>query len=144
MNQYSSVPGTVPDPVSSGLTASLASPLTEEERLLEILCLSGPDGAADLLGMILTDLRRLQADLTEGLTTGDAAALRSASHALIALAGTIGAPGLRDAALDLNLAARQAQGADLRPQAGTLAAGVQALCHDLTARQARLDPGSSA
>lgn len=144
MNQYSSAPGTVPDPSAGGLPACLASPLTEEQRLQDILRLAGPAEAAAVLGMILADLRKQQAALAAGLASGDAQVLRAASHSLIALAGTIGAPGLHHAAIDLNLMARQSAWSDLPQQMGSIGAGIAALCRDLTERRDGLTAGPAA
>ncbi|MDZ4134526.1 MAG: hypothetical protein U1D06_02880 [Paracoccaceae bacterium] len=64
--------------------------------------MAGPGLASDLVRQFLADLSALELRLAEGFARTDWHLLRTASHGLIALAGTAGANGLHLAAERLN------------------------------------------
>ena len=79
-------------------------------RLLDI---AGPDLAAELLARYDEDLSSVQSQLIAALAVQDWASLRSASHVLIALAGTAGMQRLEQSARAFNLAANEGDGITL-------------------------------
>lgn len=93
----------------------------------------GPEAMADLLGKIDIDLGRAADEVRGGLATLDKAAIASATHVLISVAGAIGAADLQRLAQKLNGAANgRVQGdlpamvAEALDQIGGLRAFVQA------------------
>lgn len=110
----------------------------------DILDLAGPDFAPTLMRQIRLDVAKVRDDLAAHLPLGDAAIIRSASHVLISLAGTIGAPSLRAKAIDLNTAARSDATAPLQRIGTSVLADLEALILDLATRAARMQSGGTA
>jgi len=109
------------------LAAAVALDLTGFQRLLAGI---GPATARELVRCLTTDLAGVERGLHDGFATTDWQALDSHSHALIALAGLVGAQTMQSAATDLNAAARQhdkAALAALRPQVLALLGGLIAV-----------------
>ncbi len=77
--------------------------------LARLLQIAGP-GAGELLSRLSTDLARVETDISHGINRSDRATLRSATHVLIALAGTVGAARLQRLAESLDRAAEDARG----------------------------------
>lgn len=74
-------------------------------RLQRLLELAGPQDAPELLRRIRTDLDSAARQIELALPQDDRAALRAASHVLIAVGGSVGALRLASAARTLNTAA---------------------------------------
>lgn len=117
-------------------------PLFDPDPLRRIAALAGAEAICEILD-------RLVADLTETLARIDRASepsgdgegeLRSASHVLIALAGTAGAMRLLDRAQLLNKALQNGGGAELAP----LLAEIRLLTRGAIAAISRFDVSSSA
>lgn len=111
-----------------------SSPLTEEGVLSDILALAGPDGAQRLLAQIGTDLAEVRRGMISALPASDRTALRSATHVLISLAGTIGAPRLQKGAVALNTAAHGDDWAKVLDLAGPVLTDLAALIDDVARR----------
>jgi len=97
---------------------------------LHLLADVGPATACELVRCLSADLAAVERGLSNGFATTDWQALDSHSHALIALAGLVGAQTMQSAATDLNAAARQhdkAALAALRPQLLALLGGLIAV-----------------
>lgn len=120
------------------------SPLTEERTLQDILDLAGPELAPTLMRQIRLDVTKVRDELAAHLPQNDTAVIRSASHVLISLAGTIGAPSLRAKAIDLNTAARSDAAAPLARIGAAVLADLEALILDLSTRAARMQSGGTA
>ena len=106
------------------LAAAVALDLTGFQRLLAGI---GPATARELVRCLTTDLAGVERGLHDGFATTDWQALDSHSHALIALAGLVGAQAAQTAAMALNTVARQhdrAALATLRPQVLALLGGL--------------------
>jgi len=73
----------------------------------------GTEMMDDLLGKFVADLERARADLAGAIEPTDRQTMRSASHILISIAGAIGAVRLESCARRLNVAAPNADPADL-------------------------------
>lgn len=86
------------------IAAAAALDLTGFQRLLAGI---GPKAARDLVGRLTSDLAGVERGLGCGFATTDWQALDAHSHALIALAGLVGAQAMQSAATALNAAARQ-------------------------------------
>jgi hypothetical protein len=129
-------PEAQPRPADKAAPAT-ASPLTDEAALLRLLDLAGPAGAPALLDQIHADLQTVLSDVTTALSRGDRALLRSATHVLMALAGTVGAPRLHAAALAANLAAHAGDSRALSPAATAGLTGDLASLIDDIARRRR-------
>lgn len=112
--------------------------------LQDILDLAGPDFAPTLMQQIRADVTKVRDELATNLPTTDHTAIRSASHVLIALAGTIGAPQLREKAITLNTAAHSGDRATLDCLGATILSELQALLHDLAARAQHMASGGAA
>lgn len=74
----------------------------DESRFRHLLALAGPAVQGELLARLIEDFGAARATLADGLARSDRAAIRSGSHVLIALAGTVGADRLHDAARALH------------------------------------------
>ncbi|MDP2738399.1 MAG: hypothetical protein Q8O82_06740 [Pseudorhodobacter sp.] len=85
------------------IAAAAALDLTGFQRLLAGF---GPATARDLVRCLSTDLTGVERGLGCGFATTDWQALDAHSHALIALAGLVGAQAMQSAATDLNAVAR--------------------------------------
>jgi HPt (histidine-containing phosphotransfer) domain-containing protein len=83
----------------------------DESRLDRLLVLAGPDTGAELLLRLDQDLARIATALAEAIAQDDRAKIRTETHILISVAGTVGALSLSDDARSLNLAARNAEAA---------------------------------
>lgn len=70
-----------------------------------LLSLAGPQVAPELLRQLAEDLAGVAASLPTALAAQDRAALRAQTHVLMALAGSVGAGPLYEAATRLNLVA---------------------------------------
>lgn len=81
--------------------------LGDGATLRGILALAGPEHAPRLLEQVVADLVRTAEQLAEALDGRDWNRIRSESHVLISVAGTIGAMGLHGAACLLNTAAHE-------------------------------------
>lgn len=118
------------------LAPATGSPLTDAAVLAHLLDLAGPSGALALLDQISTDLQAVQVHLSDALHRGDSAAIRSATHILMSLAGTVGAPGLHAAARDANLAAHAGNAPPDPKAAAALMADLSCLIDDIARRRA--------
>ena len=106
------------------LAAAVALDLTGFQRLLASLDAAT---ARELVCCLSADLAGVERGLGCGFATTDWQALDSHSHALIALAGLVGAQAAQTAAMALNTVARQhdrAALATLRPQVLALLGGL--------------------
>ena len=74
--------------------------------LERLLSLAGPKGAPAIFAALLDDLKTTQAQLDQARNGPDFAALRTNSHVLVALAGTVGDTTLHGLAQQLNDDAR--------------------------------------
>jgi len=84
-----------------------------DQRLVALLALAGPDNALELATRLDEDLSSIAATLTHA---DDPPVVRAQSHVLLAITGSIGADRLCDLARTLNAAAKAdgvAQGSDL-------------------------------
>ena len=115
------------------------SPLTDEAALSAILALAGPSGAA-LLAQIEADLTDVRQKILAALPATDHDLLRRATHVLISLAGTIGAPRMQADAVSLNEAAHDAGWEKVLSLAGPLLTDLSALIGDVAGRQAGARP----
>lgn len=79
--------------------------LGDGQALRDILALAGPDMAARILAQVVTDLRGVDATLSTALRDKDHSLIRSQTHVLISVAGTIGAARLHALAVEINTAA---------------------------------------
>lgn len=134
---------TAPDPLprrSLMQAPAAGSPLTDESALAHLLDLAGQAGAVALLDQVTADLTGVRATLRQGLPAGDRGAIRSATHILMALAGTVGAPRLHAAALAVNLAAHADDSRTDTPAAAALMDDLSRLIDDIAARRARWKP----
>ncbi|MDZ4094802.1 MAG: hypothetical protein U1D35_07820 [Paracoccaceae bacterium] len=86
-----------PEPSVPGRGAEI-----DESHIRRLISLVGPDQALELLHRLNADLLRVQAGLTRGFVGPDWPALRTHSHVLAALAGTVGAQPLHDMSMALN------------------------------------------
>ena len=102
------------------------------EELAHLLEIAGPELANQLIRQFQIDLADVQTRLTAGFPAQDWPVLRSASHVLIALAGTAGAPALEQAAHDLNLAAKDRNLAAIAALSPQVLQGLDALIHLIT------------
>lgn len=116
------------------------SPLTDEAALNAILALAGPERATKLLAQIETDLTEVRQTILAALPASDRDRLRRATHVLISLAGTIGAPRVQSDAVALNEAAHKADWSDILSLAGPLLTDLSALIGDVAHRQGRRGP----
>ncbi len=78
----------------------------DEVAFLRLLTSAGATDGPELMRRLRTDLGHLVAGLTEAFGTGDRAALRTHSHVLVAIAGTIGARHIHRQAQALNECAK--------------------------------------
>jgi two-component system, OmpR family, aerobic respiration control sensor histidine kinase ArcB len=69
---------------------------------------AGPEGR-ELLSRLCADLQTVERDLIAGLAHADAAAVRAATHVLIALSGAVGADALLTLARSLNISAHRGE-----------------------------------
>jgi len=109
-------------------------------RLDRLLALAGPADAVELLTRFETDLAETARRIATALAANDAAALRAASHVLIAVAGSLGALGVEAQARHLNAEAHRAgPGPDAAPGLAAAAeaalAGIATLTRRLAARR---------
>ena len=102
-----------------------------------LLALAGPSSAPGLVAQFLADLDEVAARLDAGFGAADATALRKASHVLIALAGTVGAADLTDAARRLHAAASAGDGAAMAGERASVTAGIGEMRLRLAARAGR-------
>ena len=108
------------DPIAAAAALDLAG----FQRLLVGI---GPKAARDLVGRLTSDLAGVERGLHDGFATTDWQALDAHSHALIALAGLVGAQAMQSAATALNAAVRaydRAAPAKLRSQVQALLVGL--------------------
>jgi len=101
---------------------------------LHLLADVGPATACELVHSLSADLAAVERGLSNGFATTDWQALDNHSHALIALAGLVGAQAAQTAAMALNTVARQhdrAALATLRPQVLALLGGLIGLVASL-------------
>ncbi|MDP3958722.1 MAG: hypothetical protein Q8Q26_01315 [Pseudorhodobacter sp.] len=113
------------------IAAAAALDLTGFQRLLAGI---GPKAARDLVRRLTGDLAGVERGLHDGFATTDWQALDAHSHALIALAGLVGARTMQTAAAALNAVARQhdrAALAALRSQVQALLVGLIAVVASL-------------
>lgn len=78
-----------------------------------LIRLAGPSVAPELLTQLCRDLSEVEKGLTTALAVQDLPAIRSQTHVLIALAGSIGAEGLLHLAKSLNALAQGTEKAPL-------------------------------
>lgn len=93
------------DRIEARLSTTSALPGDEPARLDRLIELAGPRDAAELLRRIRADLAGAAQRIEAALPLADRAALRSATHVLIAVAGSVGALALAAQARVLNTAA---------------------------------------
>lgn len=86
----------------------------DETRLTALLDLAGKDLSAELARRLVSDLSDVAQALTAQAKGLDRLVIRAQSHILIALAGTIGATGLTEAARQLNQMAHSGMDRSLR------------------------------
>jgi HPt (histidine-containing phosphotransfer) domain-containing protein len=123
-----------PDP-ATGADVAVPSPLTDEAALSALLALAGPEGAIRLLAQIETDLTDVRIGMAAALAAANRDGLRRATHVLISLAGTIGAPRLQRDATTLNDAAHNATWHDVERLSPMVVADLVALIADLQRRK---------
>ncbi len=92
-----------------------------------LLALAGPQVAPDLLRQLAEDLATVAVGLPPALTADDRPAVRAFSHVLMALAGSIGANALYQAAARLNCAAHGS--GPLDPSGAEVIAGLAGVRH---------------
>lgn len=102
-------------PIAAALVAEAAAlaqamipadcPQIDRATFDSLLALAGPQVAPELLRQLAEDLAAVAAALPPALAAGDRTALRAQTHMLMALAGSVGAGPLYDAATRLNLVA---------------------------------------
>lgn len=107
----------------------------DHSRLTRLIELAGPLHTTELLAHLDQDLTRVAQDLATAVKTADRAALRTQTHILIALAGSVGAHGLEQDARSLNHVAHD-QNAQIAPAAEPLRHGLAQLCRLIAARRA--------
>lgn len=76
-------------------------------RFQALLEITGPEGRADLIERLLSDLRTVERGLIEGCAEPDYDMIRAQTHVLIAVAGAVGADRLMERARQLNDAGHQ-------------------------------------
>lgn len=89
-----------------------ALPQLDQTRFDHLMQIAGPQGAAELLARLDTDLRGVARGLDRALEEADWAAVRADTHVLVALAGAVGAARLHAKAEALNRAAHRNASAD--------------------------------
>jgi hypothetical protein len=77
----------------------------DRRRLVQLLNVAGPDGRAELLRRLESDLSRAASAMEQALATCDSPRLRAETHILISLTGAVGAEGLHDVMQRMNAAA---------------------------------------
>jgi hypothetical protein len=107
--------------------------IMDETVFTRLLDLAGPDIARELVYRFKEDLSTVQAQIATALPKADLAALRAASHVLIALAGTAGAHKLQADALAFNELAHGPNLAALRDATGPILGQISALIRFLDA-----------
>ena len=148
-------PGTLPPPIPPARTSNPQEgdmPDSDFKTLLEmdetvfahLLDLAGPDLARDLVSRFKEDLTTIQQQITAALPIRDLAELRSASHVLIALAGTAGSESLRLDARNFNALAHRADTPDLHTPAQALQRQIAALIRYLDSLAVAQGPESPA
>ncbi|MCZ8334753.1 MAG: hypothetical protein O9328_10865 [Rhodobacteraceae bacterium] len=115
--------------------------LGDGKRLNDILALAGTETATFILRQMQTDLDGVTAGLSEALDSRDWTAIRTQTHVLISLAGTIGADRLHAAAIEVNTAAHDREEDRVAARAAPLLAD---LAHLRAALAAHKNPGSAA
>ena len=75
----------------------------------------------ELIEVFIHELRRLTADLQEGLAQNDAELMRMAAHSIKGMGGTIGLPEISVVGLEIELAAKEDRIADAVPLVDALA-----------------------
>jgi CheY-like chemotaxis protein/anti-sigma regulatory factor (Ser/Thr protein kinase) len=93
---------------ASETSADPVGPELDRARFDHLIEIAGPEASRELLDRLCSDLRRNERGLVAGLSSGDAAVLRTETHVLIALAGAVGALRLQAVAERLNAAAHRA------------------------------------
>lgn len=93
-------------------------PPLDQSGFQRLLALAGPADQHELIRRLTTDLQSVEHGLASGFAGPDWAELRAQSHVLKALAGTLGAQALHNAAERLNRQARRRdpQGLELLQQ----------------------------
>jgi HPt (histidine-containing phosphotransfer) domain-containing protein len=86
----------------SAMAVIVDQPAIAPERFDELLSVIGPAGRAEFLECLTTDLNEAAGSLDRAIAQEDDSAARHWGHALIGLAGTLGALRLHDLARDLN------------------------------------------
>ncbi len=105
---YGAVPQVTPDPDMPNTLSGFQGDIGEIDHLVfdTLMCTIGADAREDFLEKVTTDLRDMQTSLIEAEAAGDTQAIRSASHTLISVGGSIGASNLQQCAEALNLAVK--------------------------------------
>jgi HPt (histidine-containing phosphotransfer) domain-containing protein len=117
-----------------------AALLGDGRALADILAMAGPGTAARILRQMHADLSETRSALRPALATSDWTTIRTQTHVLISLAGTIGAMRLHALAIDLNTTAH----AQDRGQTAALGAPLMADLDALIALLAgRIDGGAA-
>lgn len=117
--------------------------LGDGAALREILALAGPEMGARILRQVVTDLSVVQAALVPALAAvpPDWAAIRTQTHVLISVAGTIGAARLHTLAIALN---GLAHGMDAAAATATAPPLLADLAGVVALLQGRADDGNGA
>lgn len=87
-------------------TIAPAAPRIDHELFDDLLDVVGRSGRAEFLACLTRDLRETADSLYQAMARRDAGAAQRCGHALVGLAGTVGAAGLHDLARSLNEALR--------------------------------------
>lgn len=125
-----------PEPYPAGPSPESAE--IDTARFERLLVIAGPEGAVDLLERLADDLARIERGLVTGLAARDRAAIRAETHALVSIAGTVGAEALRARSAALNSCAHQGEEANLGPFGREVLARLDRLIHYVgTHRQAQ-------
>ena len=113
----------------------------DHSRLARLIELAGPQHTTELLMHLDQDLTRVAQDLAIAVKATDAAAIRSQTHILITLAGSVGASGLEQDARTLNQLAHD-QGTKITAiSAEPVRRGLDQLCRLIAARRAAHEAG---
>lgn len=120
--------------------STVAAPFLQWPTLARLLASLGPVRGQTFLDQLRMDVTSARDLLRDALACADWAGVQRAAHSLIALAGTVGATALEQAARALNLNAQATAGKDLQDMADHVAALATRLIADLDASRAAGQP----
>lgn len=89
-------------PVARAVAPPPDAPRIAQDRFDDLIEVVGPTGRAEFLACLIKDMRETADTLDQAMARRDSEAAHRCCHALIGLAGTVGALGLHDLASDLD------------------------------------------